>query len=133
MLDNMNGKLRPEGFRLYEYLLFAVAMLAAMVLCVCAGSVGIPVKDTVTSIFKAVENAMMGLPVEESIIISVRLPRVLSTALVGAPSVCGAAIQGLPGIRWPTAYDGRLLRRRCRGRLSIAFGSRSRPGTLGQW
>jgi iron complex transport system permease protein len=39
---------------------------------------------------------LSGLPITPSIIISVRLPRVLAVALVGAAlSVCGAAIQGL--------------------------------------
>lgn len=92
----MKTKIRPEGFRLIEYLLFAAVTLAAMILCITVGSVSIPVKDTMTEIYTAVKNAIMGLPVTSSIIVSVRLPRVLSVALVGAAlSICGGAIQGL--------------------------------------
>ena len=89
-------KTRPEGFRLTEYLLFAAVMLAAMILCVTVGSASVPVKDTVTAIW----NTVFGLPIPEgisqSVIVFVRLPRVLSVALTGAAlSLCGAAIQGL--------------------------------------
>lgn len=87
---------RPEGFRFIEYLLFAAVMLATMVVCVAVGSASVPVRDTVTAIW----NTIFGLPVPEGIsqavIVFVRLPRVLSVALVGANlSLCGAAIQGL--------------------------------------
>lgn len=100
-------KNKTEGFFLFEYLLFVIATLAAMVLCVCAGSVNIPLKDTLTAIW----NTIFGLPIPEGIslpiIISVRLPRVICVALVGASlSLCGAAMQGL--LRNPLA-DGSTL------------------------
>jgi iron complex transport system permease protein len=92
----MNLKTRPEGFRLFEYLLFAAVTLATLILCVTVGSASVPVKETITSITTAIGNALSGLPVEPSIIVSVRLPRVLVVALVGAIlSISGAAIQGL--------------------------------------
>ena len=89
-------KTRPEGFRTIEYLLFAAVTLLALILCVTVGSAAIPVRDTVTAIW----NTIFGLPVPEgisqSVIVFVRLPRVLAVALVGASlSLCGGATQGL--------------------------------------
>lgn len=97
---------RSEGFKPFYYLLFTVITLAVMVLSICAGSVNISVKDTLT----AVVNTILSLPIEEgpqSIIAFVRLPRVLCVALVGAAlSLCGGAMQGL--LRNPLA-DGSTL------------------------
>ncbi len=101
-------KLRGEGFRLWEYLVFAAIMLAVFFLCVAVGSVSVPLDDTITIIW----NTVLGKPipadiVSPSIIASVRLPRVLCVALVGASlSICGAAMQGL--LRNPLA-DGSTL------------------------
>jgi len=90
-----------------NYLLFVLLLMAAMLLSVCAGSVSVPVSDTL----KAIWNTVWGIPVPEgisqSIIVFVRLPRVLCVALVGASlSLCGAAMQGL--LRNPLA-DGSTL------------------------
>jgi iron complex transport system permease protein len=100
-------KTKPNHFRLYEYIIFLAITLAAMLLCVCAGSVAIPVRDTLTAIW----NTIFGLPapegISQSVIVFVRLPRVLCVALVGASlSLCGAAMQGL--LRNPLA-DGSTL------------------------
>ncbi|NLV37316.1 MAG: iron ABC transporter permease [Clostridiaceae bacterium] len=99
-------KEKSEGFKPFYYLLFTAITLAVMVLSICAGSVNIPLKDTLT----AVVNAILNLPIEEgaqSIIAFVRLPRVLCVALVGAAlSLCGGAMQGL--LRNPLA-DGSTL------------------------
>lgn len=120
----MNLKTRPEGFKLTEYLLFAAVMLGVMILCISIGSVNIPLKNTATAIW----NTVSGLPIPEDIsqplIVSVRLPRVLSVALVGAAlSVCGAAIQGL--LRNPLADSSTMGVSSGAGVgacLSIAFG-----------
>jgi len=98
---------RYEGFRYYEYILFSLATLTAILLCVCLGSVNIPLKDTLTVVW----NTIWGLPtpagVSKSVIVFVRLPRVLCVALTGAAlSLCGAAMQGL--LRNPLA-DGSTL------------------------
>jgi iron complex transport system permease protein len=94
---------KQEGFRLIEYIVFGIVMLAVMLLCVCAGSVSIPVGETLTTIW----NVLAGQPVGQSIIAFVRLPRVLCVALVGASlSLCGGAMQGL--LRNPLA-DGSTL------------------------
>ncbi len=125
----MKTKARPEGFRISEYLLFIAAMLATMILCVCVGSVTIPVRDTVTAIW----NTVFGLPIPEgisqSVIVFVRLPRVLAVALVGATlSLCGAAIQGL--LRNPLASSSNMGVSSGAGMgavISLAFGF-SLPG-----
>lgn len=100
-------KNKREGYWLAEYIVFGIIMLLVMLLCVCAGSVSIPVKDT----FIAVWNTIWGLPVpagiSQSIIVFVRLPRVICVALAGASlSLCGGAMQGL--LRNPLA-DGSTL------------------------
>ncbi len=98
---------RREGFRPYEYALLTAGTLAALLLCVCLGSVNIPLKDTLTAVW----NTVWGLPIPEgvsrSVIVYVRLPRVICVALSGAAlSLCGAAMQGL--LRNPLA-DGSTL------------------------
>ncbi len=99
--------LQREGFRAYEYAIFTAVTLAAAVICVSLGSVSVPLTDT----FTAVWNAIFGIPIPEgiaaSVILSVRLPRVLCVALTGAAlSLCGAAMQGL--LKNPLA-DGSTL------------------------
>ena len=98
---------RREGFRTSDYVLFGLALLLVTMLCVCAGSVSLPVSDTLD----AVAAAIRGLPAPDTmagrVVVSVRLPRVLCVALVGAAlSLCGGAMQGL--LRNPLA-DGSTL------------------------
>ena len=98
---------RREGFGPGAYLLFTAILLSALVLCVCVGSVGIPVRDTVRVIAAAVFNKPIPEISAKSIILSVRLPRVICVALTGASlSVAGAAMQGL--LKNPLA-DGSTL------------------------
>ncbi|NLB62154.1 MAG: iron ABC transporter permease [Clostridiales bacterium] len=89
-------KLKKEGFGSLSFIIFGVLTLLTLILCVCVGSVNIPIID----VFKAIYSTIFRLPIPEgiahSIIVSVRLPRVLSVALVGISlSICGAAMQGL--------------------------------------
>jgi len=107
-----------------QYTALSLATLAVMLLCVCVGNVNIPLTDTV----KAIASGFMGHPVSGGIagpiILSVRLPRVLCVALVGAAlSLCGASMQGL--LRNPLA-DGSTLGVSAGAALgaviSIAFG-----------
>lgn len=100
-------KTTADRFSLLQTLLCAAALIAALFLCVCVGSVSVPLSSTVTAIW----NAVWGMPIPEgiprAIILSVRLPRVLCVALTGAAlSLCGAAMQGL--LRNPLA-DGSTL------------------------
>ena len=86
--------------------LFAAVTFAVLVLCVCVGSVRIPVGE----VFSAVADGIRGraLPGAVSgIVLRVRLPRALCAMLCGsALSLCGAAMQGL--LRNPLA-DGSTL------------------------
>ena len=100
-------KEHSEHFRLWEYILFAAVLFAVFCLCICVGSVNIPLSQMLT----VLRNAIGGLPqpsgLAPSIILRVRLPRVLCVALSGAAlSLCGAAMQGL--LRNPLA-DGSTL------------------------
>ena len=88
-------RMKRGHFTIKGYLMFTLSLMAVLLLCVCVGSVNIPLSDTVTAVW----NSVFGLPIPEdvskSIILSVRLPRVLCVALVGASlSLCGAADRG---------------------------------------
>ena len=90
----MNGT--QEGFRAYEYILFAAAAILTAVICVCLGSVNVPLKSTAEIFRRAILGLDMPKELPASIILTVRLPRVLCVALTGASlSLCGAAMQGL--------------------------------------
>lgn len=96
-----------ERFSWKTYVGFICALLAAMLLSVCVGSVNIPLKDTLTVVWRAATGAEGPAGTYKNIILNVRLPRVLNVALVGASlSLCGAAMQGL--LRNPLA-DGSTL------------------------
>lgn len=86
---------KPGKFPARWYVLFAAVVAAVFLLCVCVGSVYIPLAE----IFTAIRSTLLGQAASdtaESIILQVRLPRVLCVALVGAGlSLCGAAMQGL--------------------------------------
>ena len=96
-----------KGFTLAQYCIFAGALIAVMVLCICVGSVSIPLNDTVTVLLNALTGQSRLSGMAASIILSVRLPRVLCVALCGAAlSLCGAVMQGL--LRNPLA-DGSTM------------------------
>lgn len=100
-------KKKPEHFRAFEYLIFSAVTLVVLCSCVCIGSVNIPLKDTVTVIWNAITRQPQPEGLAVSIILSVRLPRVLCVALSGtALSLAGAAMQGL--LKNPLA-DGSTL------------------------
>lgn len=85
--------------------------LVSVILCVCIGSVNLPLSQTAEALFDGIKCLFTGseLPVggHHSIILLSRLPRVLCVALAGAAlSLCGAAMQGL--LRNPLA-DGSTL------------------------
>ncbi len=96
-----------ESFHLWEYVLFSLVTLGMLIVCVCVGSVNIPLKETATIIWDAIWKLPMPEGVSDSIVLSVRLPRVICVALVGASlSLCGGAMQGL--LKNPLA-DGSTL------------------------
>ncbi|MGI5971512.1 MAG: FecCD family ABC transporter permease [Oscillospiraceae bacterium] len=115
-------KSRSESFRLSEYIVFSVLTIAFFLLCVCLGSVSIPLNE----VFSALLGRGQISESARSIILSSRIPRVLTAALSGASlSLCGGAMQGL--LRNPLA-DGTTLGVTSGASLgavlSIAFGSR---------
>ncbi len=104
-------KPRAERFYLWEYLLFFAVTLAVLCLCVCTGSVGIPLRDTLAIFRDALRSSWGAAPLPSgliaSILLSVRFPRVLCVALTGAAlALSGAAMQGL--LKNPLA-DGSTL------------------------
>lgn len=106
--------------------------MAVMLMCVCIGSVSIPLGDTVAAMWNALWGREIPPVVSGNIILNVRLPRVLNVALVGAAlSLCGAAMQGL--LRNPLA-DGSTLGVSSGASLgaviSLAFGGFLPGGTM---
>ena len=101
-------QMKSESFKAAAYVLFGVVTVAVMTLCVCVGSVSIPL----SGIAAAVWNTVLGIPIPsedaaQSIVVFIRLPRVICVALVGAAlSLSGGAMQGL--LRNPLA-DGSTL------------------------
>lgn len=96
-----------ERFSWRTYVVFVIVLLAAMLLCVCVGSVNIPLKSTLTTMWNTLWGLNVPAGVSKNIILNVRLPRVINVALVGAAlSLCGAAMQGL--LKNPLA-DGSTL------------------------
>jgi len=96
-----------DHFSWRTYVLFTLALIAAMLLCICVGSVSIPLRDTLTAMWNTLWNMEVPAGISKNIILNVRLPRVINVALVGAAlSLCGAAMQGL--LRNPLA-DGSTL------------------------
>ena len=104
-----------ETFRLWEYLLFTLVTLAVLCLCVCVGSVRIPLADTLAYFAARLTGGQPPAGLVSSIL-PIRLPRVLCVALTGAAlSLAGAAMQGL--LKNPLA-DGSSLG----AVIAIAFG-----------
>lgn len=100
-------KALSERFSGWMYALFTLTLAAVLLLCVCIGSVSIPLADTLTAIWNTIWGLDIPANISRNIILNVRLPRVLNVALVGAAlSLCGAAMQGL--LRNPLA-DGSTL------------------------
>jgi len=100
-------KAMSDRFSWRTYVLFVLALAAVMLLCICAGSVSIPLADTLTALWNTLWGLEVPQGISKNIILNVRLPRVINVALVGAAlSLCGAAMQGL--MRNPLA-DGSTL------------------------
>ncbi|MBQ6551155.1 MAG: iron ABC transporter permease [Lachnospiraceae bacterium] len=98
-----------EHFRGWIYVVFALVTLCVFFACVCLGSVAIPLRDTVRVVFDAIRGTSSPeeLTLARSVIVPVRLPRVLCVALVGASlALAGASMQGL--LKNPLA-DGSTL------------------------
>ena len=97
-----------SGLSARETVLFLLALLLTMLLCISTGSVHLPPED----ILRVLSGRILRADLPEQLmkadaILSVRIPRVLCTALEGASlSLAGAAMQGL--LKNPLA-DGSTL------------------------
>ena len=77
-------------------LIFFGISVCVFILCVCLGSVMVPLGDTLAVIRNAIARAPQPELSAVPIILNVRLPRVLCVFLTGASlAICGAAMQGL--------------------------------------
>ncbi len=98
---------RSERFPVWGYLLGGAVFLSALCLCVCVGSVNIPLGQTLAVFKNALTGAEQPSQLSASILLTFRLPRALCVALSGAAlSLAGAAMQGL--LKNPLA-DGSTL------------------------
>ena len=93
------------------YIIMTAVLLASVLVCVCVGSVNLPLKATAKALFDGIACLFTSQAIPtggvHSIILLSRLPRVLCVALTSASlSLCGAAMQGL--LRNPLA-DGSTL------------------------
>ena len=99
-------KQKKSSFSPGLYLLFFAVTIAIMLLCTCAGSVNVPLGETLSVLWSALCGQAAATP-NATILLTVRVPRVLCVGLVGAAlSLCGAAMQGL--LKNPLA-DGSTL------------------------
>lgn len=99
--------MKRETFSPLTCLSFAVVTSLTLLLCVCVGSVSIPVGETLEVILCVIRGKQLPENFAASIIVSTRLPRVICVALTGAAlSLSGAAMQGL--LKNPLA-DGSTL------------------------
>ena len=100
-------KTSTKGFRAADWGLMIGALIAAVLLCVCAGSVSIPLRETAETLWNALLGREASTGTNGTIILAVRLPRVLCVGLCGAAlALCGAVMQGL--LRNPLA-DGSTM------------------------
>ena len=88
-------------------ILLTALFLAVLLLCVCTGSVRVPFGESLTILKSGLFGGSKPEGTNASIVLSLRLPRVLCAALMGAAlSLCGVVMQGL--LRNPLA-DGSTL------------------------
>lgn len=93
-------------FKFHHYLIFGLILLIAMIISLGVGSVSIPLGEIFTILLSKIKNEET-VSAFSSIILAFRLPRVITTTLVGASlAISGAAMQGL--LRNPLAEGGTL-------------------------
>lgn len=102
---------RLDTFKLRHFLGFLLILLIGMLISLVIGSVSIPIKEVFNIIISKIQEKLsLGEVISSphaSIILAVRLPRVINASLVGASlAISGAAMQGL--LRNPLAEGGTL-------------------------
>ena len=93
----MRRAVRPSGgLPWYGYAVLCLLTAATLCLCVSLGSVAVPIGDTAAVIWNAVWGRELPQGISRTIILGVRLPRVLATALCGgALVIAGVLISSL--------------------------------------
>lgn len=106
MADRKKEHLKKFGIQ--EFLCFSIILFFIVTICTCIGSVMIPFRDTLQVFYNAVTGkSQESVKLASSIILPIRLPRVLCVMFVGAAlSLSGAVMQGL--LKNPLA-DGSTL------------------------
>ncbi|HWO74931.1 MAG TPA: iron ABC transporter permease [Bacillus sp. (in: firmicutes)] len=86
-----------KTYKLGAYLLASVFLIVSLIIGISVGSIQVPVSAIIGSIFNELFSASFAVdPMYESIVLSIRLPRVLLAGLIGASlAIAGAAFQGL--------------------------------------
>lgn len=98
---------KKTNFTLTEYIFCSALVIAIFLLCLCVGSVNIPLKETWNVILSVFGLQEINSKVYYSILVHVRIPRILCVGLEGAGlSICGAGMQGL--LRNPLAEGSTL-------------------------
>ena len=105
--ETRKNSIHREGFGPLWYLVAGLITLLTLMLCLGAGSVSLPFKETARLLWEALSATKTQTGPHAAILLSVRLPRVLCVLLTGAAlSLSGAAMQGL--LKNPLA-DGSTL------------------------
>ena len=87
---------QKNHLKLPVYLCLTLLLAAVICLCICIGSVNLPLRDTLRILARLITGRPQEAGLSTTVLLSVRLPRVLCTALSGAAlSLSGAAMQGL--------------------------------------
>lgn len=98
---------RDEHLSAFAYIALSLSMIFVAMLCISLGSVHLSFANIISAIGSYLFPHLEADSMSQSIILSVRLPRVLCVALVGASlSLCGASMQGL--LRNPLAESSTL-------------------------
>ena len=98
---------RSGNYCLAEIFFFLIGTIGIFLVCVCLGSVNISLSETLRILKNLLHSSSDHGTASVSILLGVRIPRVLCAALMGSSlSVCGAAMQGL--LRNPLA-DGSTM------------------------
>lgn len=96
-----------KGLRPIQYIIMSLALFLCIVVCICIGSVSISPSELFSVLGSVFTGSESQSAVASSVLIWVRIPRVLCVALTGAAlALSGGAMQGL--LRNPLA-DGSTL------------------------
>lgn len=86
---------RKKSNQAYKWILLWAVLIATVITAVCAGRYMVPLRDVGKILIRAVRGTLTG-SMEESVVLSIRLPRIIVTILIGAGmAASGSAFQGI--------------------------------------